>query len=241
MLFAYTDFHQRGPYRGEMEAAARRITDTPFIHLMHDAPVFDPAAAGRLLAALARRFEPGDVCIAVIDPGVGSARRPIARHVGDVWYVGPDNGLLSLLPDDDGRSQWWEITWQPAKLSTSFHGRDLFTPFAAHLAEGQAPTAIGARPLHDPVVLPPLRERIIYIDGYGNAVTGIEASALSEDDYLKVGDRSLPYAFTFDSAPQGKAFWYINSMNLVEIAVNQSSAASVLGLTVGTEITLEKL
>jgi S-adenosylmethionine hydrolase len=240
MIFAYTDFHHLGPYRGEMEAAVKRIAKAPFTHLMHDAPAFDPSAAGRLLAALARRFQSGDICIAVIDPGVGGARRPIARHVGGVWYVGPDNGLLSLLPDNRDREQWWEITWQPEELSTSFHGRDLFAPFAAHLADGQSPTAIGARPLHDPVVLPPVRERIIYIDGYGNAVTGIEAGALTEDDHLKVGDQSLPYAFTFDSVPRGQAFWYINSMNLVEIAVNQSNAAAHLGLNIGSEIQIQK-
>lgn len=240
MLFAYTDFHTLGPYRGEMEGAARRITDTPFVHLMHDAPAFDPAAAGQLLTALSRRFRAGDVCLAVIDPGVGGARRPAAVRIRDCWFVGPDNGLLSLPARTDPSAEWWEITWQPDDLSVSFHGRDLFAPFAARLAAGESPTAIGARPLHDPVTLTPDAERVIYIDGYGNCITGIEGDSLDEDALLTAGDQTLEYAFTFDSVPRGTPFWYINSMGLAEIAINQASAARVLGLAPGAEVKLQK-
>lgn len=241
MILAYTDFQLAGPYRGELEMAVMRHNPAErFVHLMHDAPTFDPGAAGQLLAALSRQFRTGDVCLAVIDPGVGGARRPAALEADGCWFVGPDNGLLAPVARQAEATEWWEITWRPEDLSTSFHGRDLFAPFAARLAAGKTPASIGAQPLHDPVMLAPIRERVIYLDGYGNAVTALPGDSLDESDQLQVAGHTLSYAFTFDSAPAGTPFWYVNSMNRVEIAVNQASAAGVLDLRVGTEFAVKK-
>jgi S-adenosyl-L-methionine hydrolase (adenosine-forming) len=241
MLFAFTDFHRTGPYSGEIEAAARRHCNTAFVHLMHDAPAFDPGAAGQLLAALKRQFHPGDVCIAVVDPGVGGARYPVALKADGCWFVGPDNGLFSAIAAHAKHGEWWEITWRPESLSNSFHGRDLFAPFAGRLASGQTPTAIGAQPLYDPVTVNIDSERVVYIDGFGNCVTGIAADSLSDDDKLLVNQQPLPHAFTFSSVPSGNAFWYRNSMGLVEIAINQASAAATLGLQLGSKVKIQKL
>ncbi|MCP1726055.1 S-adenosylmethionine hydrolase [Natronospira proteinivora] len=238
MLFAFTDFQHQGPYQGELEAAARRYSNQPFIHLMHDAPRFQPASAGRLLSALSRQFLPGDICLAVVDPGVGSARYPVAVESRGIWFVGPDNGLLSSVTETDASAQWWEITWHPAPLSSSFHGRDLFAPFAGQLAAGYSPTAIGARPLYDPIQAHCPEASIIYIDGYGNCVTGIPAGRLQEDQTVTVGGRPLSHGFTFSSVPPGEPLWYCNSMGLVEIAINQASAADSLQLEIGNEVSL---
>ncbi|MDQ2069561.1 SAM hydrolase/SAM-dependent halogenase family protein [Natronospira bacteriovora] len=239
MLFAYTDFHHRGPYVGELEAAALRHCRGPFIHLMHDAPAFDAATAGLLLAGLSRQFRPGDICLAIVDPGVGGPRWPVALKADGCWYVGPDNGLLTAVAEQSREQEWWEITWQPEDLSSSFHGRDQFAPFAGQLASGRTPTAIGARPLHDPVTLATRREQILYIDGYGNAVTGIEGHGIQPEQQLSVAGQTVDYAFTFTSVPRGTPLWYINSMGLVEIAINQASAAEELGLAIGSPIEVE--
>jgi S-adenosyl-L-methionine hydrolase (adenosine-forming) len=240
MLFAFTDFHRTGPYSGEIEAAARRHCNTGFVHLMHDAPAFDPGAAGQLLAALRQQFHPGDVCIAVVDPGVGGARYPVALKADECWFVGPDNGLLTAIADRSQHCEWWEITWRPESLSNSFHGRDLFAPFAGRLASGQTPTAVGAQPFYDPVTVNIESERVIYIDGFGNCVTGISADSLSDDDILLLDQQALPHAFTFSSAPIGSPFWYRNSMGLVEIAINQASAANTLELQLGAKVEIQK-
>jgi len=238
MLFAFTDFQQQGPYRGELEAAARRYCDRPFIHLMHDAPRFQPAASGHLLAALSRQFQPGDICLAVVDPGVGGGRWPVALKARGVWFVGPDNGLLTRVADSDPAAQWWEITWHPETLSSSFHGRDLFAPFAGQLAAGYTPTAIGARPLYDPVSVHCPEDSVVYIDGYGNCLTAIPADRLSEDQTLEVAGQTLPHGFTFSSVPPNQPLWYRNSMGLVELAINQASAAEILGLEIGSRVVI---
>jgi S-adenosyl-L-methionine hydrolase (adenosine-forming) len=237
MLFLYSDFGHQGPYAGEMEAAARRIAaKLQLVHLMHDAPAYRPQAAGCLLAALARQFRPGDVCLAVVDPGVGGARFPAAVRAGGCWYVGPDNGLLWPVAAATADAEWWEITWRPEVLSTSFHGRDLFAPFAAQLALGKGPEAVGARPLYDPVQCEPHPAEVIYVDRWGNLISGLQAAELSEKVVIEAGDHQIPNAATFSSVGQGELFWYQNSMGLVEIAANMDDAARKLGLDIGDPV-----
>lgn len=240
MIFTYTDFGHDGPYTGELETVLRRMApEQAVVHLMADAPAFAPAAAGALLAALARRFEQGDLCLAVVDPGVGGPRRPAVLRADGVWYVGPDNGLLAAVARQAGESEWWEITLSPRELSRSFHGRDLFAPFLARLARGETPTGIGARPLFDPVLPEPgSAGRIIYIDAYGNAVTDLRAQDLAGDAVLELEGRRIPPAATFCQVATGELFWYINSMERVEIAANCDDAARRLGLAIGTPVGL---
>jgi|GEM_PF-2636402 len=180
MIFLFTDFQHHGPYRGELSAAVARRCQGRIIDLMHDAPAFQPGPAGHLLASLTRQFQPGDFCLAVVDPGVGGPRRPAVLQAHGCTFVGPDNGLLAIVAESAPKADWWEITWHPEKLSSSFHGRDLFAPFLGRLAAGQSITAVGARPLYDPVANDCPSDGIIYIDGYGNCVTGIPADRLSE-------------------------------------------------------------
>ncbi|MEA5444898.1 SAM-dependent chlorinase/fluorinase [Gammaproteobacteria bacterium AB-CW1] len=240
MLFLFSDFGLQGPYAGEMEAAARRHSQQTPIHLMHDAPSFEPGAAGLLLRALSRQFQPGDICVAVVDPGVGGARCPVCLLADGIYYVGPDNGLLAPLADHASRHEWWEITWRPEQLSASFHGRDLFAPFAAQLQTGMSPTAIGAQPLHDPVSTDSVSDQIIYVDGFGNCVTGLLADDVPRSSQLMVNGKAITRARSFCDVPPGQSFWYRNSMDLVEIAANQDSAAALLELTVGTSVSVDR-
>src|SRR5690606_11040123 len=135
----------------------------------HEAPAFRIEAGAHLLAALSRRFPAGSVAMAVVDPGVGTSRKAVVLRADDCHYVGPDNGLLSVVAARARTRAQWEITWRPGALSRSFHGRDLFAPIAARLGLGIFPTD-ALQPL-DSLQLgsggDDLAE-IIYIDHYGN-------------------------------------------------------------------------
>lgn len=238
MIHIYTDFGLGGPYVGQMHAVlAEAAPSVPRIDLMHDAPRFAPVAAGILLAAICHDLPPGGVVLAVVDPGVGSARRGIVLRAGGRWLVGPDNGLLAFATRIDG-AEAWEITWQPPGLSASFHGRDLFAPVAARLAMGEAPpgTPIDPLGLRD-AGREPVLSAVIYIDDFGNAMTGLVPPADgSAPIALGIGGEVLGRARTFSDVPPGEAFWYENALGLVEIAVNQGSAAGRLGLSQGVPV-----
>ncbi len=246
MILTFTDFGVSGPYVGQMAAViARDAPGVPVIDLMADAPAFDPQASAYLLAALWPQVPAGAVCLAVVDPGVGTARRAIYVETRDSqgaaaprWLVGPDNGLLAVVAATAAEAaEVHEILWRPPALSASFHGRDLFAPVAARLATGRP---VEARPLACTDLVgadwPASRAAVIYIDGYGNAMTGLRAAGLGQGDRLAVGDFELAFAPTFAEVPAASAFWYANSLGLVEIAVNRGSAAAQLGLGIGTPV-----
>jgi S-adenosylmethionine hydrolase len=172
----------------------------------------------------------------VVDPGVGGRRDAIVLQIGKQYFVGPDNGLLSILWQRARRRNSWRIAWRPERLSSSFHGRDLFAPVAAALALRRVPRgwlAPKARP--DLLLAAGDLARVIYIDHYGNAVTGLRFTR--REAVLKAGGRALRYARTFEDA-RGP-FWYENSMGLVEIGAPRSSAARRLGLKVGSAVKLD--
>lgn len=238
MIALFTDFGWSGPYVGQMHAVLARdgVTD-PVIDLMHDAPSFDPLAAGHLLAALVPSMPAGAIFVGVIDPGVGTARDPVVVEADGQWFVGPDNGLFDVVSARAQAVRRWRITRTPDRRCATFHGRDLFAPVAATIARG------------DPVPgqMLPLPERgddaaadrgaIIYIDAFGNAITGLRSPPDPMAPVLSVAGCRLPRGRTFADAAPGEALWLINSMDLVEIAVNRGSAAGMLGLTVGTPVT----
>ena|SRR5438876_10034031 len=238
MIVLFTDFGLEGPYTGQVKAVLHRTAPgVPLIDLFADAPAGQPKPAAYLLAAYATWFPPGTVVLAVVDPGVGSARSALIVKAEARWYVGPDNGLFELVARRAPAARSWEIRWRPEMLSASFHGRDLFAPVAGQLARGELPSdeqraaAIGRR-LDWPDDLP----EIAYIDRFGNAMTGFRAAVVAKDARLSAGGRVLGRARTFADAPPGQPFWYENSNGLVEIAVNAARADAVLGLTIGSPI-----
>ena len=235
VIVLFTDFGWRGPYVGQMKAVlAEAAPEQPVIDLLHDAPVFDPLLAAHLLAAHVDCFPAGSVFCAVVDPGVGSEREALVVRADSRYFVGPDNGLFDVLAARAAEAAYFRIHWRPEHLSNSFHGRDLFAPVAARLARGEAPEALA---------LPLWRRfessmgadlaKIIYIDEFGNAMTGLRARTLSCSDRVRVAGQRLAYARTFAEVSPGQPFWYPNSVGLVEIAVNRGSAADLLGLALG--------
>ena len=237
MIYLFTDFGYQGPYVGEIQALLKRkLTHQQTTNLMHDAPRFNPRASAYLLAALAQHFEYGDICMAVVDPGVGNPDRKVVwLEVDGVNYIGPDNGLLSMVARRGEDVHCSEVTWRPGSMSSSFHGRDLFAPVTVKVA-------LRERIESEPFALQELvgtdwpedLEEVIYIDHYGNAVTGLRSDHIDENIELQLGEQTLAFARTFSAVETKQAFWYINSMGLVEIAVNQASAAEKLDLSIGT-------
>ena len=243
MILVFTDFGWTGPYVGQIRAVLASLApDVPAIDLMHDAPAFRPREAGYLLAALVRQSSAGSVILGVVDPGVGTARRPIVVRLGERWLVGPDNGLFAAAARQargvGSAVDAWTITWRPPALSASFHGRDLFAPVAAGLARGGpvpgdpiAPeTLVGVSDWPDDL------PAVVYVDGYGNLVSGLRAAGIPAGSRIGVAGRHLEQAETFGAVPVGTAFWYENSSGLAEVSVSQGSAQSVLRLTVGSPL-----
>jgi hypothetical protein len=241
MIVLFTDFGVAGPYVGQMKAVlARDAPGVPVVDLFADAPSRDPRAAAYLLAAYAAWFPTGTVFLAVIDPGVGSERAALAVRADERWYVGPDNGLFELVLRRASEIEVWEIAWRPEKLSASFHGRDLFAPQAALIARGVAPQ--GQKRASETVRRPHWPDdfaAIVYVDHYGNAITGLRAASHAPGARLRAGGRTISRARTFDDVVPGEALWYENSNGLAEIAVNLGRASDSLGLAVGAEIFVE--
>jgi S-adenosylmethionine hydrolase len=237
MIVLFTDFGLDGPYTGQMKAVLRREAPAiDVIDLFADAPAGNPKAGAYLLAAYAAWFPAGTVFLCVVDPGVGGERAPLMIEADGRWYVGPDNGLFELVLRRAKSARVSAITWRPERLSASFHGRDLFAPVAARLARGDSPPGHAHEPLRHAAWPDDLAE-IVYIDHYGNALTGLRASVLPREAVLSTDSRRVAHAETFSAVPRGAAFWYENSNGLVEIAVNLGRADVALGLAIGSPIT----
>jgi S-adenosylmethionine hydrolase len=241
MIVLFTDFALAGPYTGQVAAVLQQLApQVPVISLFADAPSARPKPSTYLLAAYGAWFPAGTVLLCVVDPGVGSARRAAIVEAGGRIYVGPDNGLFDIVMRRDPDARLWEISWHPETLSASFHGRDLFAPIAARLATGQ-PIADLARPAVDEAATrgwPDDLAEIVYIDHYGNAMTGLRGALLPPKARLVAGGHELASATTFSAVPQGRAYWSVNSNGLAEIAVNGGRADTVLGLAIGSVIAI---
>jgi S-adenosylmethionine hydrolase len=239
MILLFTDFGLAGPYTGQMKAVLRMLApQVAVIDLFADAPCRDPKRAAYLLAAYAPWFPADSIFLAVVDPGVGSARAPLALEADGRWFVGPDNGLFELVLRRAATAQAYTIAWRPETLSASFHGRDLFAPVAARLALGEKPPGESGTAQRHPEWPGDLAE-IVYIDHYGNALTGLRAAHLPAQAVLAVAGRRIPRARTFSSLPADAPLWYENSNGLAEIAINLGRADAVLGLTVGSPVAVE--
>jgi len=190
------------------------------------------------LAAYGAWFPEETIFVCVIDPGVGSNRRCIAVEASGRWYVGPDNGLLSLVAGRDPAAACWNVP-VPQGASPSFHGRDVFAPAAVAIGRGEyggwSSLAVSDLTLYP---LPNDLAEVAYVDHFGNLVTGLRDDAAKDCSQLRVGDVALQRAATFSDVAPGTVFWYRNSSGLVEIAANGRRADEALGVTVGTKVEL---
>jgi S-adenosylmethionine hydrolase len=238
MIVLFTDFGLQGPYTGQMKAVLHQMAPAvPAIDLFADAPVGNPKASAYLLAAYAEWFVATTVFLCVVDPGVGGTRPAIIVEADGRWYVGPGNGLFELVERRATSTRTWDIDWKPERLSASFHGRDLFAPVAAELARGEPPPGrLRNDAAHRRTDWPDDLDEVVYIDHFGNAMTGLRAATLPPDAKLGVAGQLLQRAGTFSDRPVGTAFWYENSNGLVEIAVNRGRADRDLSLAIGSPV-----
>ena len=236
----FTDFGVQSLYLAEVEAAVRQLAPSVHVYtLVADAPRCDPLRSGYLLAAISHRLPAQAIVIGVVDPGVGTGQRlPIVLETGGRVYVGPGNSLFSRVSQEGPVQRLWEIVWTPDRLSTTFHGRDLFAPIAARLATGTlSPDALRLAN-YGLVATPRDLWEIIYIDHFGNAITGIRGPSVNAGLTLCVRGTSVRFATTFGEVAPQQPFWYVNSMGLIEIAANGISLAQRLNVRLGSEITL---
>jgi S-adenosylmethionine hydrolase len=248
-----SDFGTTDPFVGIMKGVlAGRAPGVPVIDVTHGIPPQDVRAGALVLRQAAPWFPPGTIHVAVVDPGVGSARRPLCVATARACYVGPDNGILSLAVEAEGIRTVVELT-EPRFLlsprSATFHGRDVFAPVAAALAMGLPPAALGPvvtdmtrLALPEPTAAAgELRGEVVYVDHFGNLVTNVRASALVGFSPAGVsvtiaGARVRGVAASYSSARPGEAVAVVNSWDLLEVAVRDGSARALLRAGVGDAV-----
>lgn len=223
-------------YVGQMRARLHSLVPgVPCMGLMQDLPPFRPDLAAYLLPALLRDLPCDSLLLCVVDPGVGGERAGLLVRADGHWLIGPDNGLLALAARRAGDGAVWRIGWQPERMSASFHGRDWFAPAAARLVLGEDLDLTPLAPVHMVGAdWPDERATIVYVDHFGNLMTGMRASGVGA--LLRVRGQPLPRARTFCEVEPGQAFWYENALGLIEIAVNQGRADRQLALGVGDSV-----
>ena len=252
-----TDFGTRDPFVGLMKGVMFQIAPgVRLVDLTHEISPHDVLEGALALEAAVPFFPPGTIHLAVVDPGVGSARRPLAIAAAGQQFVGPDNGLFSFLFSADG---WSAVRLEAAAyrlpaVSQTFHGRDLFAPAAAHLALGTPLHRFGS-PVTDPVVIrwPTARREgdqlvgeVIHADRFGNLVTSVRvpdlpalgpaSSLIVEVEEKEVGRLVGCYA----DLPLAGVGAVVGSSGRMEISVREGSAAAVLGARRGSSVRVRK-
>ena len=238
-----TDFGTADGYVGEMKGVlSTSAPGAAIVDVAHDVAAQDVDGARLALARYWRRFPAGTVHVVVVDPGVGGQRVALAVESEGRFLVGPDNGVLSpALLHANVRCVSLPV---PASAAPTFHGRDVFAPAAAQLAQGVALDALGD-PCSEPIVrrTPEAIRRddgtidgvVLTIDRFGNAVTNLVAR---RGGAVEVGGRRLALARTYSEVSPGAPVALVGSSGLVEIAVRDGSAATALELRRGTPVRL---
>lgn len=252
-----TDFGTKDYYVGAMKGVILSINENAnIIDISHEIEPQNVNSAGFNLNACYKDFSRKTIFVAVVDPGVGSSRRAILVETEDYYFIAPDNGLLSFIFRNEKNITVYELTnrdyFYPPVRKT-FHGRDIFAPVAAHLSNGVFPEDLGIE-INDykqfKIRNPKGKEdgtteaEILHIDTFGNIITNIEKSDLSNEFTLSVGTHTITELRTyFSEGRNGKigdvkdrVFMLFGSLNLLEVVVYQDSAAKILKAKVGQKI-----
>ncbi len=247
-----TDFGLQDSFVGTMKGVILGITpDARLVDLTHDVPPQDVRAGAYALYAAYRYFSAETVHLAVVDPGVGSARRAVALRTSWGTFVAPDNGLLSLVLSRETVDEAVALenpAYRLPHVSRTFHGRDVFAPAAAHIARGvplaelgPAVTDLATFPVSRPVSRGhTLIGQVIYVDRFGNLVTDVlEADLTGPVATVAAGSaRIAGLSDTYAAVAPGQALALIGSAGHLEIAVREGSAARTLGLSVEDPVTV---
>lgn len=251
-----TDFGQRDGYVAAMKGVILGIcSNAHLIDLSHEVEPQNVEAGAFLLQAHHRYFPAGTVHLAVIDPGVGTERAALACYAGGHYFVAPDNGLLDFCLDFSEhqtirltRQEFWRET-----ISSTFHGRDIFAPVAAHLARGEPLTHLG-EPFSLHRKFPPVECRIdgnilygqiAYVDRFGNLISNISQRRIQEFSRgemvtVMLGGQLIGgVSKTYDEVPSDTPVALIGSFGFLEIGVNRGNAQRRFGAGRGTQVSIE--
>ena len=252
-----TDFGLKDPYAAEMKAAILSICPAAVIvDVTHEVEKFNVRMGAFVLASAAPYFPKGTIHVAVVDPGVGTERRPIIVQTKRGFFVGPDNGLLALAAEKQGVTGIREIVNPKLMLpsvSSTFHGRDVFAPAAAHLANGVSPADFGPE-IHE-VVKSEFAEvkrkkdgligEVLHVDDFGNVITNIseeEITHIHAKDWLNVElpncKLKLRFGKAYGETKPKEALALVGSHGFVELAVNQGNAAEAFHTKTGDKVKL---
>ena len=249
-----TDFGQADGYVGAMKGVMLSICpDAALVDISHEIRPQAVEQAAYVLSTVVSYHPPGAVHLVVVDPGVGSERRPIAVRTERAAYVGPDNGVLSLALAQDPARQAVRLTgprYRLPSVSATFHGRDIFAPAAAHLACGAPLDEMGeALDLSDLVELPaPAPEpqpggwqcTILHVDRFGNLITNFQIQPQQRGLRVNAGGQWIDQVSrTFSDVDPGELLAYEGSSGYLEIAAREENAAEILSLGVGDTIQIE--
>ena len=250
--FGYSDW-----YVACMKGVIHSIVEKAnIVDITHQIPAGEISLGAFVLSQCYREFPEGSIVVAVVDPGVGTSRDRIVVSAAGIYFVGPNNGRFGFLTDDPQFSSIEIRSIENAALmskyiSSTFHGRDIFAPAAAHLAKGTPLKQFGPRkdylsPLKCPKPL--LQKRlitgqVIYIDHFGNAISNIKIPAAEKDTdvsriEVKLGSLQIPYVRTFQDVQPGQTLAYLGSGGFLEIATNGRSAEGLLSICLGDKITV---
>jgi S-adenosylmethionine hydrolase len=242
-----TDYGKSDWFVGEMKGAMAGIAPrATIIDITNDIEPGDVKCAAFSLMASYRTFPAGTIFCVVVDPGVGTARAALAIKAGPNFFVGPDNGVLSWALRNEPAREIRRIEYPdllPREISNTFHGRDIFGPVAAHLAEGIGLEKTG--PVIKTMIEMPWRSpihengritgSIVHIDRFGNAITTIDKNSVTA---LEKYGTELPLCTHFQQVPTGQGLSYIGSSGYLEIAINNANAAAIFGLHIDDKISV---
>jgi S-adenosylmethionine hydrolase len=237
-----TDFGLSDPFVGIMKGVILGIAPgARVVDITHEIPSHDIAEAAFAIDFAHRYFPDRSIHVVVVDPGVGSARRPIAAAVRGQVFVAPDNGVLARILE--APAEVYHITNTGLfrrPVSRTFHGRDIFAPVAAHLASGTALASIGSR-IEDYVMLPAsTRPSVLRVDKFGNVITNLRLDDLPAGFAIRIGGRSVRRLLdSYEDAAAGEVFAIEGSAGFIEISVKRGSAAKTLQVGAGAEIEVE--
>ncbi len=243
-----TDFGLSDPFVGIMKGVILGIApNAQLVDISHDIHSYDIVEAAFLIQSTYRYFPEGTVHIVVVDPGVGSDRRPIAAAAHGQMFVAPDNGVLSAVIENEVYHIQNDSMFLDS-VSRTFHGRDIFSPVAANLARGASIQSVGPR-IIDFIRKPLPRPRsqgdklvgtVLRIDKFGNIVTNLQRADLSSDFTIHVAGLEITrLCASFSEAEPGEFFAVEGSTGYIELALNQGSAAELLNVQRGAEIEVE--
>jgi S-adenosylmethionine hydrolase len=249
-----SDFGLYDPYVAEMKAVILSICpEVQIVDITHEIEKFDIHTGAFIFALATPYFPPDTIHVAVVDPGVGTKRRPIIVETKRGFYVGPDNGLLMLAAQKEEIIKVYHIIntkCMLSRVSNTFHGRDIFAPAAAYLASGISPSEFG--PVVQDYVFPEFAKpksgngeaigEVLYVDGFGNIVSNLSEMDLQKAGFREGGslsvmlvDKSLTLRFcsAYSEVPKGTALVLVGGSGFLEVAVNHGSASRMLGAKVG--------